>query len=357
MLLEFATQALTYIVPKPPVLRSMARSAISLYCSQVRESADSPNKPGNFIDASSPLYMLLGASHENLPLVAKYTYDLLSEMLEHRPDDQVSLALALYPDTYSARSLLRSSGYRGSRNNADFWREMREFNWGRLFNSIELQRTSRPWVETFLVEHQQATLSTFLAKFTVQDLYETGRAEEPPGDFIMPLVPRIWLSYLDFENSPKDATQATNDQIDQFRTALINQQTPWFASEDPDQLNGIVTYVMDIISTRSTGSGSIASFLFFAVTLIDLSGESIDRIRRTKLPRNEWAKELARIWRLRERGTSVNRVREKERLMKIGVDDMTADVLVRWISDRDFCLIRSARRPRHRNPVGPSPAR
>ena len=197
VLLAFATQALTYIVPRPPVLKSIVQSAINMFCGSLGAVVTNSGRPNNF-SSVSPTYMLLGASPENLPLVSKYMYDYLAEILQDRPDDEPALVLALYPDAYSSASILIGSGYRGSRNNAAFWYEQRESNWERFANGIDLQRNLHSWVETYLFEHGQSTINDFLSKFTVRELYERERTGVVTDDLILPLVPRIWLSQLDF---------------------------------------------------------------------------------------------------------------------------------------------------------------
>lgn len=340
VLLAFATQALSYIVPRPPVLRSIVQSAIVMFCGQRRAVAVRPSKPITSIEAVSPTFMILGASPENLPLVSKYTYDFLAKLLENRPDDEAALALALYPDTYSAISVVRSSGYRGSRNNVEFWREQRESNWEHLANSIELQRNSHPWVEAYLFERGRSTANDFLSKFTVRDLYEMENTGLLTDDLVLPLVPRIWLNLINFDGPER--TQASDHQIDELRMALIRKQTPWFISESRNRYHGIVFYVMERMSARSGSIGSIASFLFFGATLLDISGAPIGRSRMMPDEGNDWINELNRIWTLKRssRSIDIDREAERERLIHIGVDDATAEILVRWMSDRFFCFIR-----------------
>jgi hypothetical protein len=349
--LAFSTQALTYIVPRPPVLRSIVQSAITMFCGQSATAGRRPDKLGGPINTRSPIYMLLGASPENLPLVSKYTYDYLAEVLQDRPHDQAALALALYTDVYSASNILEDSGYRGTRNNAGFWHEQAESNWERFIESIELQRTSHPWVETYFLERGRTTVGDFLAKFAVRELYERKRTNTPEG-LILPLVPRIWLSQAGPQEHSGETSQVSEDQIDELRVALLQKRTPWFAQEETIRLHGIVSYVMDRISTQSENQGPITSFLFFGATMIDYTGQSVNETRGRRDLGNEWPKELARIWRLRQTARSVDGEAERERLMRIGVDDATAEVLARWITDREFYFIRpKIRRSRQVRPL------
>jgi NACHT domain len=343
VLLGFATQALTYIVPRPPVLRSITQSAIGMFRGQPNKVGTKRNISTDPIDTGGPFYMLLGASPENLPLVSRYLYDYLAEILQGKPDDQITLTLALYPDVYSASSVRKASGYRGARNNTVFWREQRELNWERFTDIIELQRTSHPWVDIYLLEHRRATISDFLSKFTVRELYETKQTEE---DLLLPLVPWIWLSRAEIHESPDETIRMSEDQIDELREVLIHRQTPWFTSESPNALFGITTYVIEHISKRGTNPGSISSFLFIAATMIDFTGESINQ-RPMPDRENKRIKELARIWELREGASLVDKDVEREKLIGMGVDDATAEVLVRWISDRDFFFIRRSVRQQH----------
>ena len=71
VLLTFASQSLTYIVPRPPVLRAMVASAILMFRSQLNLSKLANTRTSHRINAS-PISLLLGGSPENLPLVAKY---------------------------------------------------------------------------------------------------------------------------------------------------------------------------------------------------------------------------------------------------------------------------------------------
>ena len=142
--------------------------------------------------------------------------------------------------------------------------------------------------------------------------------------------------------------QTSDDQVDELRMALIRKQTPWFISESRNRYHGIVSYVMERMSARSGSIGSIASFLFFGATLLDISGEPVGRSRMMPEGDNEWINELNRIWTLKRssRSIDIDREAERERLIHIGVDDETAEILARWISDSSFQFIRyKVRRP------------
>jgi hypothetical protein len=322
----------------------MVQSALNMFCGQ---SVSTNSKPNGNTDEVGPTYMLLGASPENLPLVSKYTYDYLADKLRDNPNDEVSLSLALYPDQYSANVFLRNTSYRGTLDNVAFWTDQSRLNWTRFVNSIEPQRLSHSWVEAYMFECGHASTYEFLSRFPVRELYEITWSPEMGDGFVMALVPRIWLQFgPERHANPKSGISL--DQIDQLRKALINVPTPWFTSTDPTGMAGIVDYVMDVVSTRLRNqqfndNRSISSFLFFAATLLDLGAESVPRAPRPGGEGNSWAKELYRIVRIRQESLSgdktVDRLAEREKLVHFGVDDLTADALARWLSDRTFCFI------------------
>jgi hypothetical protein len=132
-LLAFATQALTYIVPRPPVLKTMAAQVGEYYGRSYRPQSD------DGLNFNVPLYLFLGASSENLPLISKYLYDYLEYLLKENPSDSSALSIALYADLLAETGSYTSGSY-SSRRNTDFWHHQVEVNASRLNDAITAQR-------------------------------------------------------------------------------------------------------------------------------------------------------------------------------------------------------------------------
>lgn len=382
-LIAFATQSLTYIVPRPTVLRSLTTRVINFVCSQ----PGIPHLNGN---VAALLSLLFGAAPENLPLIAKYTFDQLATRLMEDVLDNWALGVALNADSYAIPDAPRTE-YEVSNNNRQFWSQQCDLQAPRFQSAAEAQKRKYSWVAVYLLERGLSSIDEVLAWFGPAALYGSLPEGKTSVSRELPLAARIFLHEIGIfgERTRLDRVdiKLTQHGIDEIKDALLRLSTPWFTATESMLIGAeIMTLALDEISFRypppptyrrgareingpvtQSPPGALSALLFFAATLSDIADMHLARIA------DRYSIELAQDAREVQRQRAVNLVHSmllsraladnkdtqfraiettgavpiaREALSTAGVDEPTASVLERWISDAKFRFIKGFRRRR-----------
>jgi hypothetical protein len=168
-LLSFAAQALTYIVPRPPVLQELSNQIVRYHSWDSDEGAR----------FTLPLHLLLGASSENLPLAAKYLYDSLVKALEDNPLNLSALFIGLYADVIARRGITHS-GVAGPTGNVSFWGGQVSANFVRFDAAVNAQKELDISVALYLLEHGYCAAQDVIAWHGAKDGRIPSRATNSP---------------------------------------------------------------------------------------------------------------------------------------------------------------------------------
>ena len=259
-LLTFATQALTYIVPRPPVLQTMVTQVVECYRKhRQRRSNDAP-------DFAVPIHLFLGASSENLPLASKYLYDYLARLLQEDPSESSALSIALYTDVFAFGNSVRSAYSTG--RNTDFWHSQIKINAPRFNAAIAVQREVNSSVAMYLLEHGQCSADEMIAWHGPAAVFNQTGSELPGQEFS--LASRILLSETRVESRKKIAysgTEMTSLQIEELKEALLNAPMPWFVpQQDVGLFGGLSSYVLEHLNEGRRRMSNSALLLLLAAT-------------------------------------------------------------------------------------------
>lgn len=385
-LIAFATQSLTYIVPRPAVLRSLTTKVIDFVCSR-------PKLPDGNGDIVALAYLLFGAAPENLPLIAKYAFDELAARLARDELDNWALSIALNTNTYAVSGGSRTE-YETSNDNREFWKQQCELQSARFQLAAEGQKRKYSWVAVYLLERGLCSITELLDWFGPAALYGNLPDERASASRELPLAARIVLNELGMTGNwlvpYGSGTKLTPSQIDEVKEALLRLNTPWFGATE-DMLTGpeVLALALDRVpyvgvsrvpyrsTSQRTGTaqsismqsrpGSLSALLFFAATLSDVADTVFFRV----IDRYSWEmshvgekREVQPEWHLlyslllsraiisdEEIRKALTRAQtdvriSQEALSEVGVDDATASVLCRWISDSKFRFIKGVGRRR-----------
>ena len=360
-LLTFAAQALTYIVPRPPVLQAMISQAVDFYRQRMLTQSD--------IAYSAPIALSLGASSENLPLVSKYLYDYLERLLFEDPNDAAPLSLALFTDVYTIQGNPLSTSYSVA-DNARFWQGQVKANATRFATAIVTQREVNGLIAIYLLEHGQCSAEEIFSWHGPAVIFETVK-DAHSRRLSLSLAARILLTETRPEPERKlinNASEMTGPQIDNLKNALLDLPTPWYTSRGNPDLDGLIGFVFDNIRPSFKRSTSNSAFLLFMAAISDItSRQFLDaRERNPVLSTAETSyghglATLAQTIRLRAfllHGTSPKSKNlpvgqeslfapdnvDFNMLLAAGVDERTAALIQRWSTDPKFRLIRVAKR-------------
>jgi hypothetical protein len=341
-LLAFATQSLTYIVPRPDVLRTMTACIIDFVCSFYNHE-----EPAGTLTI---LTYLLGASPENLPLIAKYLFDHLEERLIRDQSDSSALSIALYVDVYSEYTTAESE-YRVSSNNRAFWRQQQQLQFERFTDAAETQKRNQSWVAIYLLEHEIASIDEVLEWFGPAALYSPP-TNIPISHVMLPLIPRIVLGQGDtsrFGVGARTYSKMAGHQIEVIKNALLALPTPWVdfstSGKEYHSTGRFVLILLRDIDLAANMTATLSSFILFLATLNDDtksemrfslfsftlhgrgSGLALELFDKMLDTRNATEGETTSLL-------------SRQDLIAAGIDEDTASVLDQWMSDRNFRFIR-----------------
>jgi len=348
-LLSFAAQSLTYIVPRPDVLRALTTDVIDFACSHEGDPVD-----GDMLGAT----YLLCAAQENLPLIMKYLFDHLEDRLTKNPSDMRALSIALYPERCSSLATSQG-GYSVSSENGGYWQEHAKHQYARFSQFARAKRGEISWIAIYLLEHDFASVDEILDSFGVEILYSFD-SDFPFHVTVLPLVLRIVLS---IPSSPGESRLQSPiidigwEEVNAIKNSLVARRTPWFESDlsgNSDLNHEAVVMALDEWDSANE-STNLGSFLFFIATLIDASLGSVARIAARiaeQRKANDDMKLAAQMIQAREvaiqrkRRSLANNSIDEQTLLDRGVDQPTAAILTQWMSDGRFRFLRVKRRRR-----------
>jgi len=359
-LLAFAAQALTYIVPRPPVLQALVGHVIGFYLSTSDAAATS-----HVDEALSPLNLLLAASPENLPLVSKYLYEALSGRLHSDCSDQCALAVGLYPEVFAvARGKASGSSY-GASSDLAFWSRQGAENFGLFSGAIEAQQAAAPWLGIYLLESGHLSGSAFLSRYgpSALFLFEDG---SPLMRLVIPLALRVVLANTrprEFRVVPGDGTSMSPAQIEELKEALLDIPMPWFVMRRPDGLRGFLEFALGEMRAVRARRLSTSALLLLIAAATDTTEDHADLVLMThragRLRRDDEMELLTRavlarldLRQLLDSGSQLVAGKGEgggeafvapsiAELQEAGVDPRTSAAITRWLTDPNFFFISS----------------
>jgi len=372
-LLEFGAQALSYIVPRPPVLQALMAQVLRYY--------QSDGKPGE--KHAFPLHLFLGASSENLTLASRYLYDYLEQALNEAPTNFAALFIALYTDIIAEMRRLEAGSYTTAHNTA-FWRQQVKDNINRFDVAIRCQRENHLCVALYLLENGLASAGQVIGWHGTESVFARVPELETHSLSGYPLGIRILLSETRAQlrrNLVVGGTEMTGTQIEDLKEALIELPTPWCAPQVDKDLNlsGFIGYIVNNLSDQAHRRASASALLLFMAAGFDVANESLEEspitMRHGELsPRSP---EMSRILEvIRVRNAVLERAKKdadespgQEALFEMdmsnlsvlsmleaaGIDDKTAALVGEWATDPDVRLVR--RIARSHRPVAKRPGK
>jgi hypothetical protein len=358
-LLAFATQALTYIVPRPPVLQAMTVQVVE-FCRKYRGT-----QAIDGLDSHAPIDLLLGASAENLRLVSKYLYDHLAGLLEEDPSDSIALSIALYADVFAAAGSSQGGSYSVG-DNVSFWNRQVKDHLGRFNTAVESQKVVHSWVAFYLLEHGHCSTAEVLARYGPEAFFGIGAGSEL-GGLMFPLVWRILLSEArqgTHRSVPLEDTEMTAPQIDELKEALLDLPPSWFTAEKPTSLPGLVGFVLSHLREGQSRRISNSALLLLMAAVHDFGEESVthraftNRVARPSpdvglaaLVRTLTAREVAlgrsdldshSLFDSQEQLFEMqgDEVFSRRLLAAAGIDERTMTLMEAWVADPNFKIVR-----------------
>jgi hypothetical protein len=214
--LSFACRALAFIVPRPPVLRSLIDRAVDFDCTTYVPDIDLARSSKE----SRPLGHVIVATAENLPLAARYYREALLRRLSAQPAEERALLLGLHPAS-PAHPGQRS----GIRIDRKFWEEQAVVNRRTLAKFVSVQKDLHSWVAARLVEEGGMTCAALLRRFGVRALYDFHQA----GDIIEPPIAYKVLQLPEQDREVRWHVRTA--LIEQLHQALTTAPTPWLGKD------------------------------------------------------------------------------------------------------------------------------
>jgi hypothetical protein len=363
-LLEFAAQALTYIVPRPPVLQELVTQVVRYY------GGDESRQ-----QFANPLHQVLAASSENLPLVAKYLYDSVSRLLEEDAANQTALFIALYADAIAYRGAIQG-GWQGGPRNLRYWEQQVKANVERFEAWIESRKEFDFSVALFQFEHGRCSARDMISWHGPEAIFAVPKESLLATIDTLPLAIRILLGFTRDNPSrslARGTTVMTRDEIEALKNVLLDIPTfPWCELDEDDRVPGLTGFILTNFRSESMGMASFSAFLLLLMAIYDMSdGSDFDVRRRSRLrrelpddrPRQELPDEAGislawRIIRTRDKLVPENRADGsipgqaslfeelgadffiRESLSSANIDERTAALIEHWIIDPLLLLVK-----------------
>ena len=217
-LLGFAVRALSFIVPRPSVLRKIVDSVVDFHCAFSANFAEprSTSVAGNIVFVSP----------ENRPLVSKYFLERVKSRLESNHDDERALALAWY-------LVLHGSSVAPAMPD-EFWSmRMAEYR-GELKGYVAESAQQHSWAASILVESGELSPEDMISTLGPRSIFDLSVA----GDLLVaPISYRL-------VNMPFEETIGVTEGV--YR-GLLSAPRPWFTSSESFDF---VSYDMDFFFRR-----------------------------------------------------------------------------------------------------------
>jgi NACHT domain len=341
-LLQFAAQSLTYIVPRPAVLRSIVNEVIEIY---------SGSRPGAGADSEEIVYLLLSAAPENWPLVSKYLYEKLVAVLTSDPENERALWLGLMPDALAFGGGSLRTNYGGSTKQTSFWAEERDIHRPELSEwTTELSR-SHVWVAVNMLEHGELRVEETLRRFGPVNMLSDIQ-HSPVNVHRQAFVDRIILTLGRDEDIKLIVSSAlTVDRIDEIRAALIALPLPESVTL-PGSTFSVIPWLAPRIEAGAVENRALTSILFFALVLAGGADDRDVQHGIEELEHRATKKHRVSVLRTLFAGGDASRGDKLEQLISAGVERSTANWLVsrvKWIINRVSAQNRPASGVRPRN--------
>lgn len=356
-LLEFAAQALTYIVPRPPVLQKLVTHVIRRY----HEGQGSEEK------YFGSLRILLGASAENLPLVGKYLYDLLWELLKAEPNHPSALFTALYINVMARQG----TAWAGVGRNAEFWDQLIRDNFGRFEIVASARKEVDLYVAISMFEYGRCSARDLLDWHGITAILATPAQTPLEKMTVLPLAVRVLVNFfIEGRSITNNGTRVNGEQIEELKEVLFGLRVPWSQEVADEHVFRNITNVLLSHSLYVRKSvGSMSACLLFLMAIRDwenaslykeklsqlvLTGNSEDTallaVKRIVRARDSLLNRTIRGWRAEDAGqvplndSSEAEAGLEEIVSSLNVDERTAALIANWTSDPEFRFLGSGDR-------------
>ena len=234
--LSFAARALSFVVPRPEVVRSIVIACVDL--------ASEPDHAGSDRASSNlmPITELMDGTPENHALTRKYLLESVKRVIDANPADERALTLALFWSSFRRR-VFRGVPSRTKQRSADDIRLTIE-----LFRENEqvltAAATSLSWVAAYFAEDGRTSVQDVVDRFGMQAFYEChfgGQVIDPPIVWkIANLHPGNAYPWA----NPK-GKEFGIDLLRQVYRAAVDAQGPWLPA-DPRRFSPLLDMNLDV---------------------------------------------------------------------------------------------------------------
>ncbi|WP_280359230.1 NACHT domain-containing protein [Nocardia otitidiscaviarum] len=211
----FALRSLSFVVPKPDVLRDVIATAADLYCETDQVSLRPGNHPlsEDLAYTVSPVGLIVAVTEENRALASKYLFDRIRERISTNPDDLKAIALGCHLVDYSINmpSAVDANKY---------WREKCQEFEHEIKDVLRSHCQSTGWIAKLLVLSGDLSMDRLLERYGMGILF--GGEESFPMN-------APWAYYMIHSRLASDryAILATPEVRTSVRNYLVKNQPPW----------------------------------------------------------------------------------------------------------------------------------
>ena len=217
-LLSFAARSLSFIVPRPSVLKDLASATTGMLFDK-RDVETSPQNVARWFGE------FLAATKENLPLIERYLHDLIEQRLARDPDNEPVLRLALNMGDYIARG--SGSGVAPSPvqpvPNRAYWRSASSRH-RQEFARLIPRHADQLWLAESRVRDGSLSLEQFGRQFGIAGFYNSFRiGEVRPAPLCFPFVFLLISRRNGLSKEPWMTLEAARSVLD----LALGSEAPW----------------------------------------------------------------------------------------------------------------------------------
>lgn len=175
--LSFATRSLEFIVPRPEVLQDIVIGAVDFSAS----GRDLQSAHGATRHGAAPAGSLIGATLENLPMVARYARTHIAELLNRPDTEEAAYLLASKPTAFAGP--IRNGTGAGAGERREFWTGWATDNRKLFLDDARRLSGKYHWIAAERVRTGLTPVRVFLERFGVRglfDFHQAGRIVDPP---------------------------------------------------------------------------------------------------------------------------------------------------------------------------------
>ncbi|WP_157386797.1 NACHT domain-containing protein [Nocardia terrae] len=281
--LSFCLRALSFIVPRPQIVREIVHAVIAYHYLCI-ELAEKDSKIGYLnVSETTPVVLIPSVAAENRTLVSRCIFERLMVLLQENPDDQVALSLGLYLPEFES---FTSEVIDPSADQA--WRSLCLSFTSAAQEFLERQALTHSWAAQRLYLLGRISMEELLTRFGLTALFDGTAANVPviaPIAFWALKWDRIAVNYPSYYPN----SEISKSDLEIIGTHLMSLRPPWIYLDDlPKGLRYVYTSVIS-----SSKDWSPEQWLLY-LAIIDY--ETKFDYRRSNHKRKGTAAEYRRDW-------------------------------------------------------------